>query len=241
MKMNASVGQGRRAIPQRRKACATPPGSGRLLAGLLALLGAAIVPQLHADAYHDSVVIVLDASGSMDGRLKGVEMTKMDGAKAALRTVLSQVPTSTHIGLLVFSGSNVGNDWVYPLGPRDDVRLLTAIDQPRPYGHTPLGRYLKLGADRLLEERQKQFGYGSYRLLVVTDGEAQDQELVDRLHPRSNGAWHHGGRHRRGHEARPHSGAKGAFLPPRQRSGLAAARRGGSDGGGFPVARGRRP
>lgn len=57
------------------------------------------------------------------------------------------------------------------------------MTSPVLYGHTPLGRYLKLGADRLLEERQKQFGYGSYRLLVVTDGEAQDQELVDAYTP----------------------------------------------------------
>jgi hypothetical protein len=46
-----------------------------------------------------------------------------------------------------------------------------------------LGRYIKKGADRLLQERVKQFGYGSYRLLVVTDGEAEDPQLVDRFTP----------------------------------------------------------
>jgi hypothetical protein len=52
-----------------------------------------------------------------------------------------------------------------------------------PGGGTPLGAYLKKGADRLLEERAKQFGYGTFRLLVVTDGEAEDKQAVDRYTP----------------------------------------------------------
>ena len=107
----------------------------------------------------------------------------MDAAKSALKTVLQQVPATTHIGLLVFSSSNIKDHWVYPLGPRDDAALTRAIELPQPAGNTPLGRYLKLAGDRLLEERAKQFGYGTYRLLVVTDGEAQDQNLVDRFAP----------------------------------------------------------
>jgi hypothetical protein len=46
-----------------------------------------------------------------------------------------------------------------------------------------LGRYIKIGADRLLEERAKQFGYGTYRLLIVTDGEANDRNLVEQYTP----------------------------------------------------------
>jgi hypothetical protein len=46
-----------------------------------------------------------------------------------------------------------------------------------------LGAYIKKGADRLLQERARQFGYGTFRLLVVTDGEAQDQALVERFTP----------------------------------------------------------
>jgi hypothetical protein len=60
---------------------------------------------------------------------------------------------------------------------------MRAIDAPRPHGATPLGAYIKRGADRLLEARAKQFGYGTFRLLIVTDGEAQDQALVDRYTP----------------------------------------------------------
>ncbi len=137
----------------------------------------------HADkGLIDSVVIVLDASGSMrtpfqDGK------DRMTIAKEALKKVIAKVPSETQIGLLVFSASNLTNDWAFPLGPRNDQVLNKAIDQLVPSRGTPLGAYLKQGADRLLEERAKQFGYGTYRLLVVTDGEAQDADLVERFTP----------------------------------------------------------
>ena len=151
-----------------------------LLTVALVMTGAAAAQ----GGYHDNVVIVLDGSGSMDTRMRSTGVTRMQAAKAALKEVLSRVPDSTHVGLAVFSGGNMpGNEWAYPLGPRDDARLVAAIDLVRPAGGTPLGFYIKIGADRLLEEREKQFGYGSYRLLVVTDGEAQDRKLVERYTP----------------------------------------------------------
>jgi uncharacterized protein YegL len=135
------------------------------------------------DVYSDNVVILLDASGSMNQRMPGTSIRKMDAAKAALRAVLQQVPESTRIGVLVFSASNVAEDWIYPLGPRDDASLLQAIGMPEPGGGTPLGRYMKQAADRLLEERAKQFGYGTYRLLVVTDGQASDEKRMKTFTP----------------------------------------------------------
>jgi hypothetical protein len=149
----------------------------------LALLTLFPIASVHAQEANDNVVIVLDASGSMTGKLPGTDMTKMDGAKAALKEVLKNVPQSTRVGLLVFSAANLTNDWAYPLGPRNDAELLQAIDRPIPRSGTPLGRYIKKGADRLLEERAKQFGYGTFRLLIVTDGEAEDRALVDRYTP----------------------------------------------------------
>lgn len=153
----------------------------RRWAGLLLGLWLAM-PGFAQDAA-DNVVIVLDASGSMSRPLPGSNTDKMSAAKAALKEVLKSVPQETHIGLLVFSAKGISTDWLYPLGPRDDAKLMEAIDRPQPGGGTPLGVYLKKGADRLLEERAKQFGYGTFRLLVVTDGEADDQQRVDRYTP----------------------------------------------------------
>jgi len=154
-----------------------------VLSGLVLLALAVTISSARAEEYHDNVVVVLDASGSMKDVLAGTRTRKMDAAKAALKAVLQKVPPSTQIGLLVFSAANLKDDWVYPLGPRNDEALLQAIDRIQASGGTPLGQFIKRGADRLLEERAKQFGYGTYRLLVVTDGEAQDQSLVDRYTP----------------------------------------------------------
>ncbi len=157
------------------------PSSVKTLSSLV--LSLLVFTQASAQEAVDNVVIVLDGSGSMAKPLPGSSMDKMTAAKTALKQVLKSVPENTHIGLLVFSAKGVETDWIYPLGPRDDAKLMQAIDRPQPGGGTPLGAYLKKGTDRLLQERAKQFGYGTFRLLVVTDGEAGDKELVERYTP----------------------------------------------------------
>ena len=132
----------------------------------------------------DNIVVILDASGSMKDKFRGDETkSKMDAAKEALQEVLAKIPDGTNIGVLVFSGRNVPNEWVYPLGPKDTHRLIEAINRPEPEGGTPLGRYIRIGANRLLQQREKQYNYGNYRLLIVTDGEAQDSEKVTKYTP----------------------------------------------------------
>ena len=79
----------------------------------------------------DNVVIVLDASGSMNDPMRdaqGKEVKKIDAAKAALYEVLNNVPETTHIGLFVFSSTKGNGVWFYELGPKDDVKLKEAID-----------------------------------------------------------------------------------------------------------------
>lgn len=125
----------------------------------------------------DNVVVVVDASGSMGAPMGG--STRMSVAKDALKQVLEQIPDTTHVGILVFPRGN----WVYPLGPRKESMLAGAIDSIQSGGGTPLGDYMKRGADALLKARRKQFGYGTYRLLVVTDGEAGDARQVEAYTP----------------------------------------------------------
>jgi hypothetical protein len=87
------------------------------------------------------------------------------------------------VGLLVFGARDTDDGWVYPIGPRDDAKLKAAIDQPVPYSLTPLGACIKMAADGLLKQRGEQQGFGTYRLLIVTDGNADDQPLVDKYVP----------------------------------------------------------
>ncbi len=153
-----------------------------------ALLGALIVPQfLVAESLRDNIVVILDASGSMKHAMRGSGRQKMQVAKEALREVLVRsVKETTNLGILVFSSGNMKNDVLTPLAPlapEDRAKLEKLIMLPEPGHGTPLGTYLKKGADMLLQQREKQEGYGTYRLLVVTDGEANDSNLVDRYLP----------------------------------------------------------
>jgi len=126
----------------------------------------------------DHVVILLDASGSMRDTMSSSNASRMDVAKTALAKVVDRIDPNAEVGLLVFSDIDGANGWLYDLAPLDRPRLLEAVDRCQASGGTPLGEYLKLAADRLLQARQAQRGYGTYRLLVVTDGEANDPELL---------------------------------------------------------------
>jgi len=126
----------------------------------------------------DNVVIILDASGSMREPMKGGR--RMDVAKASLLRVLESVPSTTNVGVLVFSGRNAqGSWWLAPLGPLNLPRVRDEIARLQPNGGTPLGEAMRVGADALLAQRTTQLGYGTFRLLVLTDGEATDKDLVE--------------------------------------------------------------
>ncbi|KPJ86120.1 hypothetical protein AMJ57_00530 [Parcubacteria bacterium SG8_24] len=127
----------------------------------LLILSAAPLQAAQPELDRANIVVVVDASGSMDG-------WKMQAARDALKKVLGQLSGDVNVGILVFPHAG----WVYDLGPLDRGRLNSAIDAIDSGGGTPLATFIKKGADRLLDQRTKQLNYGSYRLLVVTDGEA---------------------------------------------------------------------
>jgi len=127
-------------------------------------------------AAHDCIVIVVDLSGSMGDEMGDSGKRKIDAAKQALRVVVPQIPSATWVGIVV----TPDGQWPYALAPLDRAKVLDAINALDINGGTPIMRHVKLGADRLLAERQKQFGYGNYQLLVVTDGqETENEGLVE--------------------------------------------------------------
>ncbi|MEO8495423.1 MAG: vWA domain-containing protein [Planctomycetota bacterium] len=128
-----------------------------------------------------NVVIVLDDSGSMGEPLRSDRRTsKIDAARSALRTVLEQLPDDSQVGVLVLNGEN--NPWLTPLAPIDKAQVNSLVSRIRASGGTPLGSSMKTAADALLQARSKQ-RYGTYKLLIVTDGEAGDEELVEQYLP----------------------------------------------------------
>jgi hypothetical protein len=122
-------------------------------------------------AADDYIVVMFDTSGSMGDWNRAAKKTRMQVAQEALVSVLTKVPPTTKVGLLTFNG------WTYPLSPVDNRKLEDAILSCVPGGGTPLYEYIKKGADTLLEQREKNLNVGYYKLIVVTDGEAQDHGL----------------------------------------------------------------
>jgi hypothetical protein len=153
------------------------------MSALLGLLICFATPAFAQEEHYDNVVIVLDASGSMTDAFPGTNMTKWDAATQALKQVIAQLPESTRVGLFIFTDMIGEGRISVPLGPKDDQAVAAALADIAPYGVTPLGAYLKYGADALLVAREAQHGYGTYKLLVVTDGEATDEHLVEEYTP----------------------------------------------------------
>ena len=130
-----------------------------------------------------NVVVVLDDSGSMNERMRRQRGTnKIDAAKSALLTVLETLPPDAQVGVVLLNGRVNGSPWVIPLGPVDLSQVRQAMAAVRADGSTPLGEFMKVGADQLLRIGAAQH-YGTYRLLIVTDGEATDRRQVQHYLP----------------------------------------------------------
>ncbi len=147
---------------------------------LIGLLSAAGVLAPRPATAGQNVVVVLDDSGSMGDRMRSNrKTTKIAAAKSALISVLETLPGDAQVGIVRL---NEQPSWVVPLGPVNTDTTRQAIMSIRANGGTPLGQFMKIGADALLQAREKDH-YGSYRLLIVTDGEASDARLVKRYLP----------------------------------------------------------
>lgn len=152
-----------------------------------AIAGLALLGPVPAIA-RQHVVIVLDDSGSMAESMATARgrLPKIDVARDALLTVMQQMSDDAEVGVLALNSRSRDSEWVIPLGPLDRTRLATAVQQIRASGGTPLGVAMKRASDALLLRRQ-QVRFGTFRLLIVSDGEAQDADLVDRFLPEIKG------------------------------------------------------
>lgn len=128
--------------------------------------------------FGDHIVVVLDDSGSMRELMRSVRITKIDAAKRALEQVIQQVDEDTQLGILLLNGMPSTDHWLVPLGPVSKADAAQKISQIGPNGGTPLGSAMRTATEQLLAVRAKYI-YGTYRLVVVTDGEASDRLLLE--------------------------------------------------------------
>lgn len=126
--------------------------------------------------------LIFDGSGSMSEALnkqcQGDKRfgSRLEGAKWAVEQFMPLVPSNVNLGLWVFD--TTGNSERLPLGSESRTQFLTAIQKTRAGGKTPLTESIEQGVNRLVQQRDRQLGYGEFRLVVVTDGEATGRPLT---------------------------------------------------------------
>jgi len=129
---------------------------------------------------------IFDMSGSMDESCSGKR--KIDGAKEAVSRFMKNIPDDVNIGLMLL-GTRTGDEYAeaLPIGPGNKKEFLRIINSLNPSGRTPLGEALSASVDKITVQYKKQLGYGTYRIIVITDGE---QTGIDLRQPCNNIAQH---------------------------------------------------
>lgn len=114
----------------------------------------------------DQVMLVLDASGSMWGRLDG--RSKIDIAKQALKDLLADWPADREVGLVVYGHRSKGDcndiETVVPVGRLDAAALGKRVDALVPKGMTPLSAAVKQAAEAL------KFAENKATVVLLSDG-----------------------------------------------------------------------
>jgi Mg-chelatase subunit ChlD len=123
------------------------------------------------DASPPSILIVMDASRSMS-KPAGDGRTRLQAAKAALRTLVDGLPESARVGLRLYGHRVSGTtrtagcrdtELVAPVADLDRRGLAAEIDSYEAVGYTPIGRALRAAAADLPAE-------GVTSIVLVSDG-----------------------------------------------------------------------
>jgi Ca-activated chloride channel family protein len=119
------------------------------------------------------VAILLDASGSMNGKADG--KTKMEAAKGAIRDFVSRLPANADVSLTVYGHKGTGSqkdkslscssvEEVFKGSSREMNRLQSAMAGIRPAGWTPIARALRESEAKIPQ------GATDAVIYVVSDG-----------------------------------------------------------------------
>lgn len=120
-----------------------------------------------------NLYIILDASGSMYQIRCSGNKHKITIAKDSLSTFMQHVPADYNVGLYVFD--NQGSRELVSLGKINTPMLLQKVKAIQAGGKTPLCNAIEKASEKLLTQKKEQLGYGEYIMLIVTDGEADNQ------------------------------------------------------------------
>ncbi len=115
----------------------------------------------------ENYLVVLDDSGSMDG-------DKMKQAKQALITLADTLPAEHNLGLI-----HLNSPTKVPLGTKNRAAFKQAVHGSSARGGTPLRASTTRAFQEITTQASRQQGYGSYHMIIVTDGESSDKSPMD--------------------------------------------------------------
>jgi hypothetical protein len=132
-----------------------------------------LVP-LAAQAQGSNVLIVLDSSRSMMGKVGG--QSKMDLAEKVVSDLVENMPADMNVGLLVYGArsaraQNDCNDieLIQPMGSPDAAALNAALHRVEPRGMTPIANSLRRAAE-VLRGHGVSGHAGTSTIVLVSDG-----------------------------------------------------------------------
>lgn len=119
--------------------------------------------------FADNYVLVFDDSGSMNSYNCGGGKLRINVAKDGALKFGNSLPADANLGLVVLN-----HQPVLDLVAGNRAEFEKWIKATGAGGGTPLVWSVKRARDMLLLQMQKQRGYGTYHIVVVTDGESGD-------------------------------------------------------------------
>ena len=133
---------------------------------LICVLAMAAFSTIVSAQEKSSTVIILDASGSMWGQIKG--KPKMDIAKETLSKVVKDWSPQDELGLTVYGHRKKSDcndiETVIPVGKVDKNEILSVVEKIQPKGKTPISRSLRKVADEIKYTEKKA------TIILISDG-----------------------------------------------------------------------
>jgi Ca-activated chloride channel family protein len=135
----------------------------------------------------DNWYVVFDGSGSMSSPdcSGGHAGGRIVDAKQAMIRFERDIPAGANLGLYIFDNNARGERVPLGRGPQNRAAFEQAVDNVEAGAGTPLGPSLDQAYAALTAQAARQGGYGSYHLVVSTDGqpdsEAEMAQAVDHI------------------------------------------------------------
>ncbi|HHT9117483.1 MAG TPA: VWA domain-containing protein [Candidatus Hypogeohydataceae bacterium YC38] len=149
-----------------------------LALSFLASLWLAFTVNLWASTQKTEILIVMDASASMEDTLKFENSTKLQKAKESIEEVFTGLPpeffTQNNVGLRVYghrygwqeeAKSCVDTELIIPISKIDPKRLITRVNDLKARGNTPIAYSLTKGAEDFSKDKEVR-----RYILLVSDG-----------------------------------------------------------------------